>query len=530
MNLLIVDDEYYSVENLRNKLDWKSMDFDQAFCAYSMQQAQTVFADHVIDVLLCDIEMPHGSGLELLQWVREQNYKTECIFLTCFAKFDYAARALQLESSDYLLKPVEEAELRKAVCRAAERRRHKEAEQMNALHAEYWMDSRYQRTEQFWRALADGNMQSGQPTRESMEKRLEALHLPSEILQKSFVPVLLSCRRVQSTIDWAPELYEYAVKNILNEILSQEQEAPDIISLEKHQLLLLLCGDRTLIEPALEHCKKVCCATLPGIFRFYYTGTVCCAGDLTQAMRTLENRAHEDVSDQSKLCGPAEELAGELPSELSAIPAKKWTDLLLNRKIDEVHLEAVEYLHVLSQKPYASRQELAAFYHDFSQVLYSLLDQRGAPAHRLFPDATESQLTEHACDTAGNMEIWIGHILTAYREGLAETDESGSVVEEVRQYVRLHLAEDINRNTIAQAVFLSPDYLSHLFHEKTGNSLTALVAEERIRRAKELLAHREMSIRDIALASGFQNISYFSKQFKRATGQTPQEFRRKEGE
>lgn len=67
MKLLIVDDEFYSVENLRNKLDWANIGFKQVFCAYSMAQAQKIFAQEQIDIMLCDIEMPQGSGLDLLE-------------------------------------------------------------------------------------------------------------------------------------------------------------------------------------------------------------------------------------------------------------------------------------------------------------------------------------------------------------------------------------------------------------------------------------------------------------------------------
>ncbi|MEG1753184.1 MAG: helix-turn-helix transcriptional regulator, partial [Christensenella sp.] len=71
-----------------------------------------------------------------------------------------------------------------------------------------------------------------------------------------------------------------------------------------------------------------------------------------------------------------------------------------------------------------------------------------------------------------------------------------------------------------------PDYLSHLFRDKANISLTNFITNERIKKAKGLLCENKLSIRDIALTSGFQNISYFSKQFKRATGVTPQDFRK----
>ncbi len=121
MNLLIVDDEYYSVELLKGILDWKEMGFREVYTAYSMLQAQDILRSSSVDIMLCDIEMPRGSGLDLLEWIRAQKFRIECIFLTCHAKFDYAQSAIKLDSVDYILKPVEEDHLRDAISRAIHR-------------------------------------------------------------------------------------------------------------------------------------------------------------------------------------------------------------------------------------------------------------------------------------------------------------------------------------------------------------------------------------------------------------------------
>lgn len=104
MNLLIVDDEYYTVESISNKIRTLRPDFFEIFCAYNLTQALEAFSAHPIDLMICDIEMPGGSGLELLDQIRQAHYETVCIFLTAYAKFEYISRAMKLSSSDYLLK------------------------------------------------------------------------------------------------------------------------------------------------------------------------------------------------------------------------------------------------------------------------------------------------------------------------------------------------------------------------------------------------------------------------------------------
>ena len=106
MNLLIVDDEYYSAEGTKKKIAQKGPLFDEIFCAYNMTQALEYLAGHSVAIMILDIEMPGGSGLELLDHIRQQGLDTICIFLTAYAKFEYISKAMRLTSIDYLLKPV----------------------------------------------------------------------------------------------------------------------------------------------------------------------------------------------------------------------------------------------------------------------------------------------------------------------------------------------------------------------------------------------------------------------------------------
>ncbi|WP_322173569.1 response regulator [Acutalibacter caecimuris] len=117
-HLLIVDDEDLTVKRLRDSIDWDSLGVAQVSTAFSMSQAQKIFGKAQVDIMLCDIEMPAGTGLELLHWVREQGYGTISIFLTGHANFAYAKEALSLETLEYILKPVSFDEVKQAVGKA----------------------------------------------------------------------------------------------------------------------------------------------------------------------------------------------------------------------------------------------------------------------------------------------------------------------------------------------------------------------------------------------------------------------------
>lgn len=96
MNLLIVDDEEIEV-NLIEKLTNKTgITFDNIYKAYSMKEAISILKKYMIHIIICDIEMPGGSGHELTDWIRKRSMNIEVIFSTGHAEFDYAAMALRL--------------------------------------------------------------------------------------------------------------------------------------------------------------------------------------------------------------------------------------------------------------------------------------------------------------------------------------------------------------------------------------------------------------------------------------------------
>ena len=112
MNILVVDDEYYIVKNIIETTDWSALGIEQAFPAYSASQAKQIFeGSQDIDVLLTDIEMPRETGLQLVEWLHENDFHPIVLVLTGHQRFDYAQEALNLHIFSYLLKPIDPDQL-----------------------------------------------------------------------------------------------------------------------------------------------------------------------------------------------------------------------------------------------------------------------------------------------------------------------------------------------------------------------------------------------------------------------------------
>ncbi|HAL74115.1 MAG TPA: hypothetical protein DCM45_03355 [Clostridiales bacterium] len=99
-----------------------------------------------------------------------------------------------------------------------------------------------------------------------------------------------------------------------------------------------------------------------------------------------------------------------------------------------------------------------------------------------------------------------------------------SIVETVAQYISDHLAEPLSVEGLARLAYVSPDYLTRAFKKRYGRAVIDYINEQRLLLAGEMLKKKDMSVKSICYAVGFNNFSYFIRQFKRFYGKTPSEF------
>jgi len=98
-------------------------------------------------------------------------------------------------------------------------------------------------------------------------------------------------------------------------------------------------------------------------------------------------------------------------------------------------------------------------------------------------------------------------------------------LQRVREYVEEHLAENIELETLANIARLSKWHFARAFKQSVGTPPHFYSIQRRLERAKELLAATDLSLAQIALKSGFNDQSHFSRRFRMFVGVTPRSFR-----
>ena len=166
---------------------------------------------------------------------------------------------------------------------------------------------------------------------------------------------------------------------------------------------------------------------------------------------------------------------------------------------------------------------------DFQQVLYSVLSANEIQAHELFRDDACVRLNQTAESSIMNMIKWVSVAADRAVRTIRETHQVNSIAGKIRQYCQEHFAEKISNREIADAVYLTPDYANRVFKDAYGLSIKDYLTDLRMQKAQLLLRDEANTIGEVAAQVGFDNFSYFSTQFKKYTGLTPNEWKRQNG-
>lgn len=525
MNLLIVDDEYYSAEGTKKKIAQKGPVFDEIFCAYNMTQALEYFAGHNVTIMILDIEMPGGSGLELLDHIRQQGLDTICIFLTAYAKFEYISKAMRLTSIDYLLKPVAEEDLLGAVTKAVNQYRQQTNAKLDTQQANYWKESELYLWELFWLDLSEGAISS---RKEDIISELNHRNLNPAAAGLSYLVLLIQCNGMDK-LPVEKDLHEFLLKNIVREYFYNKEEIPVAVRQNRQFYFLPLAEAGRSRETLLSRCTQALTdfvPRFPNTFNFYIAASGCEISKVQETLKKLQETAVKNVSLENHVFDLAQLTQEEAAETDVTFSSKRWSDLLLSRKIQKLLPEMDMFLNTLQHSHSITRDTLSNFYYRFLQTLFSCMETSNADSLPLFQQQISRFSVEQACSSIQNLREWVGTVLKLYEEYVTNVSNQDAAITTVKNYIHAHLEQDLTRESLAAMVYLTPDYLSHLFKRETGFSLTNYIIYERIEEAKRMLAGTDRSISEIATRCGFQNISYFSRQFRRFTGVTPREFRR----
>ena len=118
--VMLVEDEEFILQGIRYIIDWEEIAMEVTSMAHNGKEALEMFRQEPADIVVTDVEMPLMNGLDLLEEIRKISPRTRFLILSGYDEFEYARKALKLDVEEYILKPINEEQLRQALISAGE--------------------------------------------------------------------------------------------------------------------------------------------------------------------------------------------------------------------------------------------------------------------------------------------------------------------------------------------------------------------------------------------------------------------------
>jgi len=175
------------------------------------------------------------------------------------------------------------------------------------------------------------------------------------------------------------------------------------------------------------------------------------------------------------------------------------------------------------------------------QRFFRQLWKRQLPEQR-FDVASERALMEAVCrsfetDRAKGREqsnlLLLLQMISCLRRATEDRSESALSPRELRysesvmQWIEANFATECSLDALADALHLSKNYVSRVFRQETGNSISEYLTARRIKEACRLLQATDDPVERVGIAVGLPNVSYFCHVFKRVVGVSPLQYRKR---
>lgn len=519
MNLLVVDDQIRVAEGIAQGIDWGNCGFTQVFCAYSAIEAKQYLSLYEIDVMLCDIEMPYESGLDLLQWVSEQGISVKCIMLTAHAEFKYAQQAIKLGSVDYILQPAPYEDIKNAVLRAVKEIQEKKVR-----------DS----LRDIGKNVADAS--------KNLSRDLFFVHLQGKNEDYKVLDSLNSFPKERDPfwlmsfqiIHWQGERLKteemmFLFDNVCEELLSPYRQKHLLTSCDLNVCTVIVWGEEELISwlflsRQIEFFLSVCEQYKRFRVAVYVRGGEK-RSQLAALWSELRTMMRENVARTGGLFSEHE----EKETEYKFIYKNRWVHQLKDGCGETTRFEAKKCLREMAEAKTLTKENLKRFYFDFLQVAFVAAGTEKDLMEKVLCAPQDFELYYNGAESVESMEQLIDKIIDALsKEDEEDSSDIQGVLKKAQKYIQEHIRDELRRDEVADAVHLNADYLSKLFKKELGLPLKEYILEQKMRQAQNLLKTTVLPVGIIATMVGYDNFSHFSQVYKRMIGERPVDTRNHE--
>lgn len=543
--LLIVDDEHHIVNWLGELFEeQKEMELT-IYKAYSAMEAINILKVTKINIILLDINMPQINGLELADKILSHWPGCRIIFLTGHNNFDYIYYANKHDNITYLLKTEPDEEIINAVSNAA----HSIDMEIKNIELQNQMISKekllnYLFQKDFLQDIILGKQIS--QVKEHMDWygyqfSLDLFQpvflmygkcIPKDDTPFSFEHNNFILKLMQITEQVLYNKFHYAMLDYDKTTVLWFLQPSDLYIEHKHPspvIYLKECFDELIFSIQNNMSSEIMLVLYHKEIPLDMSGNIYQSLNqylsftslslFTRSFGTLfgeeEEQQIKEYNRKSIQFNQWDLQISHLPSYLNNGEEKEFLKVLKEISLSSHTITSMHYLPLIS------------VYQRISSAIISFISQRD------LNEVIAQQIGLYPLFYLRDFNTWteafhylenIAAILFALTSN-AQIDKNQRLVLAIKNYVKDHLSDDLTLTVISDYVNYNSSYVSRLFKQTTGLSLSEYINHCRLSKAKELLSKTSDTVQVVAQKVGFDTSQYFSMVFRKAMGMSPRDFR-----
>lgn len=494
--VLIVDDEILIRQGIKHYLNWELEGFGIVGEASNGEEALELIEKVNPHIIITDIVMPIMDGEELTKIVKKRYPQIEIIILSSFGEFDYVRSTFQSGVVDYILKPKLDAHtILKALNKAVER--------IPALQ------------------MIDRNKEVELSVEQVIQKSLSGygVQYGEEITEK--FPHSVFCLLGVTLKNGEIELSNYIKEKILSEFSEEEY------SFHFYQNIVLINGED--YSKIIDHIRKIGNLirdygfVLSERFTDFSQVGVIYKESLVKLLNYRFYFSEEPLLIRQNLPSPA--------PTIDEFNLDWFTGEIKRKNFNSAFIYLNEHVTALAGCYTLDEYEYKAFFGNVIFNITVLLGNMGYESKHL--DQAKYSYFKSIDDAQNSKEVI--KQLNEFIDGVEQCIDSYQKLnndnfnrKKLLQYIKNHYADPLTLTDVAKYFHFNPSYLSSYFSSHKGEGFIEYLNRVRIEEASKLLIEGSTTISEISRMVGYSDHSYFCKVFKKMTGLSPSQYRRKQ--
>lgn len=530
IKVFLVEDEFVIREGIKKKIEWEKHGYEFCGEASDGELAYPMIQKANPDIVITDIRMPFMDGLELSRLIKKNMPWVEIVILSGHQEFEYAKAGIDIGIAKYLLKPINGTELIRELDsikqKIEEQRKERESREK---YKQEMQENFLQEKRDFFQSLVTGSktvaelLELGKKVDVDLSAmwyniillKVQANNYGHDEYSQVLVEIEQKINRLEESVSWSIFDRNLEGKAIL--MKADTKEELDVV--EKNAI--------THIRELLETYTDIS----------YFGGIGVAVNRLRELPDSFEHASHAFAhrylvkksmilrsADLDKAIVPQEQEFNIKSIDANQIDRQKIRDFLKKGNVEETCYFVEEFFKGLNGSAMLSNIFRQYIVMDCYFCVTGFLEE-------IQVSKEEIQAIDFESGVLRNQEETMKYIISTFQKALELRERSasnryGDIIERVKQYIEQNYAdEELSLNVVASQVNFSPNHLSMIFSQETGQSFIKYLTDYRMNIAKELLKCTSKRSSAICAEVGYKDPHYFSYLFKKTQGMTPTQYR-----